>query len=96
MFSHDEVYLSRVTRKPTFPHMRKQKPQICFVVTAKLISAFLFAAWIVQYLYNFQPLTIFCSSKVRFVSDLVVNPERWFSHDAAHFASHSPRLCPLI
>ena len=43
--------LSRVMKKTNNLHMRKTKTQISFAVTAKLISAFVFATWIVQYLY---------------------------------------------
>ena len=42
--------MSRVMRKPVFAYA-KTKRQISFVVTAKLISAFVFATWIVQFLY---------------------------------------------
>ena len=48
----------------------KTKTQISFAVTAKLISAFVFATWIVQYLF-FQPLTISRSCTAWFVSGLV-------------------------
>ena len=33
---------------------------------------------------NFKPLAIFCGCTVRFVSDLVGNPEDRFSHNDAH------------
>ena len=52
----------------------------CFAVTAKLISAFVFATWIVQFLFflnpNFKLLTIFCSCTDQFVSHLFGNPRR--------------------
>ena len=77
--------------KTGFLHMRKQRrrsaSRLRFAVTAKLISAFVFAAWIVQshfYLNpNFQALSlaIFCDCTARFVSDLVGNPEDRFSHN---------------
>ena len=58
-------------------HMQKQKAQISFAVTAKLITAFVFATWIVLFLYflnpNFQPLCIFCACTAQFVSDLFKN-----------------------
>ena len=41
--------------KTGFLHMRKTKMQISFAVTAKLISAFVFATWIVQSLYFLNP-----------------------------------------
>ena len=43
-------YMSRVVRKPGFAYA-KTKTQISFAVTAKLISAFVFATRIVQSLY---------------------------------------------
>ena len=53
-------------------HRRKQRRRS---VTAQLISAFVFATLIVQFLYflnpNFRPLTIFCDCSAQFVSDLV-------------------------
>ena len=65
----------------------KTKPQISCAVTAQLISAFVFATWIVQSLYflnpNFKPLAIFCDFPARFVWDLVGNPEDRFSDVAA-------------
>ena len=59
-------------------HMRKTKTQISFAVTAKLISAFVFATWIVcnpstALIQNFQPLAIFSGCTAWFVSDLVRN-----------------------
>ena len=60
----------------------KTKMQISFAVAAKLISAFVFAALIVQSLYflcrNFKPLAIFCGSTAWFASDLVGHPETSF------------------
>ena len=47
--------MSRVMRKTRFLHMRKAKTQISFAVTAKLISAFVFATPIVQSLYFLNP-----------------------------------------
>ena len=76
-------------RKPFFP-FAKTKPHISCVVTTQLISAFVFAIWLVQSLYflnpkNFKPLAIFYDCTARFVSDLVGNPEDGFSHDEAQF-----------
>ena len=62
----------------------KTKTQISFVVTAKLISAFVFATGIVQYLRNLKTLTIFCRCTAWFVSDLVGNHKDRFSHNQAH------------
>ena len=44
-------HLSRVVRKTGFFAYAKTKTQISFVVTAKLISAFVFATKMVQSLY---------------------------------------------
>ena len=79
-------HLSLVMRKPDFA---KTKPQISFAVTAKLISAFVFATWIVQSLYYLNPkfqasIAIFCGCTAPFVWDLVENPEDQFSHNKAH------------
>ena len=63
-------------RKPAFAYA-KTKTQISLAVTAKLISAFVFAY--MQNL-NFKSLAIFCGCTARFVSDLVENPEDRFSH----------------
>ena len=53
-----------------------------------LISAFVFAAWIVQFLLYFYPnfkiLALVCICTGRFFSDLVGNPEDRFPHDGAH------------
>ena len=77
----------------------KTKPQINSAVTAKLISAFVFATWIVQYLYflntNFKPLAISSSCQAQLVSDLVGNPEDRFSDVAAQlwqFLSYTVRV----
>ena len=58
----------------------KTKTQIIFAVTAKLISAFVFATRMVSI---FKPLAILCGCTARFVSDLVGNPEDRFSHNEA-------------
>ena len=75
-------------RKPAFAHA-KTKTQISFAVTAKLISAFVFATQIVQSLYFLN--TKFPASShlvwlytAWFVWDLVGNPEDRFSHNEAH------------
>ena len=79
--------------KTSFLYMLKQRYKISFVisarlifaVSAKLISAFIFATRIVQSLYflKLKPLIILCGSTTWFVSDLVGNPECWFSHNKA-------------
>ena len=47
-------YMSRVVRKPFFAYA-KTKTQISFAVTAKLISAFVFASLIVESLFFLNP-----------------------------------------
>ena len=51
--------------------------RISFAVTVKLISTFVFARRIWQFIYfvnpNFQPIAIFCACTARFVSDLFGN-----------------------
>ena len=53
------------------------KPTICICenkVTAKLISAVVFATWIVHFLFFINPLlALFCACAGRFVSDLFGN-----------------------
>ena len=64
----------------------KTKAQISFAVTAKLISAFVFATRIVYFLFYLNPKFQASSSFLRlyrFVSDLVGNPEDRFSRVAA-------------
>ena len=66
----------------------KTKTQISFMVTTKLISTFVFATWIVQYLY-FLNTKFQASSHLQWLHSLVCvrpgqNPHCWFSHVAAH------------
>ena len=87
------------------PHHEKRKAktkaQISFAVTAKLISAFVFATWIVQILYilnlKFQASSHFLCL---YSSTVCVRPARkphcWFSHDAAPIGSDKPSLAVLL
>ena len=74
-------------RKPTIC-ICKTKAQISFAVTAKLISAFVFATWIVQSLFFLNPKPQASSHLLCLYSSVCVRPVRkphcWFSHDAAH------------
>ena len=67
------------------------KTQISFAVTAKLISVFVFATWIVQSLFylnpKFQASSYLCGFTAWFVSDLVGNPEDRFSHNETQMSS---------
>ena len=56
----------------------KTKAKISFTVTANLIRAFVFATWIVQFLFFLNPKSVSV-----IVSDLVGNPEDRFSRVAA-------------
>ena len=68
-------------RKPAFLHMRKQT-HISFTVTAKLISAFVFATRILQSLYFLNP-----KFQASIHLWLYRNPEDRFSHNEAHITS---------
>ena len=56
-------------RKPTFCIYAKTRKQISFAVTAKLICVFVFATWIVQYLY-FLNTKLQASSHLQWLSSL--------------------------
>ena len=97
------LYLFEPGREKTgFFAYAKIKTQISCPVTAKLISAFVFAIRIVQSLNYLNPkfqasrLTIFCGCTAQFVSDLVGNPEDRFSHNEAHFILNSCLLCVFV
>ena len=64
-------------------HMRKQRPQISFAVTAKLISAFVFATQIVQSFF-LNPKFQASSHLLSLHSSVCVRPDRnpycYFSH----------------
>ena len=87
--------------KTGFLHYAKTKTQISFAVTAKLISAFVFATRIVQSLYmyllnpKFQASMHFCDCTARFVWDLVGNPEDGFSRNEAHIQKNILIHCYL-
>ena len=76
--SFTETFWAASWENPCFAYV-KTTTQISFVVTVNLISAFVFATWIVQYLYytipiimqNFEPLAIYSGCTACFVSNLV-------------------------
>ena len=70
-----ELYESRC-EKTGYLHMRKTKTQISFAVTAKLISAFVFATRIVQSLYFLFPKFRASSHLVWLYSPVCVGPAR--------------------
>ena len=65
----------------------KTKTQISFAVTAKLISAFVFATLIVQFLLYLNPKFQASSSFLCLYRSVCIisvrKPHRWFSHEAA-------------
>ena len=79
----------------------KTKTQISFAVTVKLISTFVFATWIVQYLY-FINTKFLAFSHLQWLYSLVCvrgpgqNPHCWFSHVAAHMFSYLPWKFPVL
>ena len=69
-------------------HLAKTKTQISFEVTAKLISAFVFTTWIVQFLFYLNPkfqasCCFLCLNRPVCVGP-VWKPHCWFSHEVAH------------
>ena len=68
-------HLSLVVRKPVFAYA-KTKTQISFAVTAKLISAFVFATQIVQSLYYLNPKFQASSHHLWLYSPVCVGPGR--------------------
>ena len=75
-----KLNMSRLVRKPT----------ICIGenITAKLMSAFVFATRIVQFIFYFNPKFQASSSFLCLYRPVCVGPVQkphcWFSHDAAH------------
>ena len=67
--------MSLVMRKRIFAYA-KTKTQISFAVTAKLISAFVFAAWIVQSLFFLNPKFHASSHLLWLYSPVCVGPGR--------------------
>ena len=65
----------------------KTKTQINFAVTVKLISAFVFATWIVQSLCFLNPKFVAFSHLLWLYSPVCVGPVRPFSHNKAHMHS---------
>ena len=95
------LYLNRATacENQHFAYA-KTKTQISFTVTAMLISAFVFATWIVQSLYFLNP-KFHASSHLLWLYSLVCvgpgqKPERWFSHDKAQYCGDYSKYfgCP--
>ena len=72
-------------------HMRKQKTQISFTVTVKLISAFVFATQILKSLFYLNTKFQASNDLLRLYNPVCVgpglNPNCWFSHAKAHIFS---------
>ena len=85
---HPCLYLSRRHEKTGFLHMRKQRRRSALRLHRKLISAFVFATWIVQSLYFLNPKFLVSSHLLWLYSPvcvgLVGDPEDRFSDVAAH------------
>ena len=79
--------MSHLMGKPTSAQA-KTKTQISFAVTAKLISAFVFATRIVQFLFYLNPKFKASSLLLLPYRSVCVGPVQkphcWFSHEAAH------------
>ena len=76
-------------RKTNNLHMRKQRRRSAsFAVTAKLISAFVFATRIVHFIFFLNPKFPVSSHLLCLYSSVCVRPVRkphcWFFHEAAH------------
>ena len=84
----NSFHMSRVMGKKRIAYA-KTKTQISFAVTAKLISAFVFTTWIVQYLY-FLNAKFPASSHLQLLYSIVCvrpgpKPHCWFSHNAGSY-----------
>ena len=94
------MHLSRIMRKPTICICETKDPQVSFAITAKLISASVFATWIVQSLY-FLNLKFPASSHLQWLYSLDCvrsgqNPHCWFSPVATHLESFKQSMRPKV
>ena len=92
--------MSPGVEKTNVLHMQKTKTQISFAVTTKLISAFVFATWKVQYLY-FLNTKFQASSHLQWQYSLVCvgpgqNPHCWFSQAGAHIIHFYIKIQDLV
>ena len=88
-----QCHMSPIVRKPAL-RIGEKKTQIRFAVTAKLISAFVFATRIVHSLYCLNPKFQAPSHLLWLYTDLVGNPEDWFSHNEAQGSKVPPHSVP--
>ena len=95
IYAQSELYKPRHEKTISYA---KTKTQISFAVTTKLISAFVFATWIVQSLYFLNPkFQASCHLLWLYSLDYVgpgLKPECWFSHDTAHILNLAVVLAP--
>ena len=98
-FNRNFHYLSRLIRKPTICICAKKGADQLRRNTAKLISTFVFATWILQFLYFLNPFPAFshllCMCSSVFVGP-VWKPHCWFSHNVAHFIRESRWCCGRV
>ena len=92
-------------RKPKFAYAKsasqllcETKAQISFAVTAKLITAFVFATRLVQFLYFLNSKLQASSLPLCLPSLVCVGPVRrpHFFHDAAHISLHSGSIFVIV
>ena len=82
-------------RKPAFC-ICENKTQISFAVTAKLISTFVFATWIVQFLYFLNPKFQASRRLLWLYSPVCVGPGSSFvSSEDSYQPGHPPSLISL-
>ena len=78
----------RVMRNPVFCICDNKSIQIICTASVQLISAFVFATWLLQFLYflhlKYQVPSDLLGLHSRFVLGLIRNPEDRFSRDEAH------------
>ena len=92
----EQADMSRVVRKPAFCICEKTKTQISFAVTAKLISAFVFAIRIEHSLYYLNPKFQASSHLLWLYSPVCVGPGRKprrpvFSEQGSYVKKQSPK-----
>ena len=89
------MYWSHIMRKPTF-YICENKGADQLRSTAKLISAFVFATWILQFFYFLNPNFPASSHCLSLYSSVFVGPVQkphcWCSHDAAHIIFDSTEI----
>ena len=104
--SFENVYCNNIFKKNEPPHGKtnnlhrpKQRRRSSFAVTAKLISAFVFATRIVQFLFylnpKFQASCYFLCLYSLVCVEPVRKPHCWFSHVMAQILMEEEMYCPF-